>query len=141
MCQDVSASFAEPTKLIIGVLDAFFCQWVGGEETGETLTAGKVPHFFERSKKIDHFAGIVTPLSGVFHTQYIRFSLIIPAELEKQELDPYASGTGDLGKGFTDGTPNGQPELGQHQLAELGHAVAGIDMTQFMRQNHGQLCF
>jgi hypothetical protein len=123
------------------LLDFFYAlagKGVGGEKAREGVAAGEIAQFFERTEERDHLSRIVDPLARVFDAQRVRLPLVIPAVLEKEELDPDSGQAGDLGERLAQGTADSQADLDEQHLAHPVDAVPGVDMPQLMAQDDGQ---
>ena len=150
----LSETFAEVAGLAgIGVQLLFLKYSRDDERQADTLgveysrkgvyNPGEMISFFSSLEKQGDLSG-GHALPGFLSThpltaERIRLPLVIPAVLEKEELDADPGQAGDLGKGFAQGAAHGQTDLDEHHLAQPADAVPGVDMPQLMAQDDGQL--
>jgi hypothetical protein len=119
-------------------LNAFFGQGMRGEKTRQSVAvSGQVAQLLERTEKADHFGGIVSAAPGVIDAQGVGFPLIVAAVFQKQELNADPGDARDLGEGFAQGASDGQSGLDEDHLAQFPHAVAGVDVAQFVADDRG----
>ena len=103
--------------------------------------AGEVTHLLEGREEIDHPRGVVARFPRILDAQAVGLALVVPAELQEEELDADPGDARDLSERVAEGAADGQAHLDEDHLAHLPHAVTGIDVAELVPQDDGHLGF